>query len=111
MFFGLNEGISKKVCQVAQKHTAHRKTLFLRGFTLKPKESSSKNDTSNFKNRPLFERSACFYVTVTEYFERFLYLNFEINFLKNINPMQKTEVTLFSESTKIENATFPQPGL
>ena len=50
-------------------------------------------------------------MTVTEYFERFLYLNFEINFLKNVNPLQKTEVTLFSESTKIENATLPSPGL
>ena len=29
-------------------------------------------------------------------FERFQYFNFETNFLKNVNPSQKTEVLLFS---------------
>ena len=37
-----------------------------------------------------------FYVTITKSFEYFRYFNFETNFLKNLNPFQKTGVTLFS---------------
>ena len=50
----------------------HMKTLFLRGFILKPTERAEvllKNGTRDFQNSPLFERSACFNVTVTGSFE------------------------------------------
>ena len=40
VFFGLNEGISKKVCQVAQKHTAQL-PLHLLVLILKGKNTSS----------------------------------------------------------------------
>ena len=40
-------------------------------FTAKRKcIDSSKNGTSDFQNSPPFERSACFYVTITECFEK-----------------------------------------
>ena len=45
---------------------------------------------------PPFERSACFYVTVSESFKRFQYFNFETNFLENENLFQKTGVPFFS---------------
>ena len=42
--------------------------LFLRGFILKPTERAEvvlKNSASDFQNSPPFEKSACFYVTIT----------------------------------------------
>ena len=39
-------------------------------------------------NSPPFERSACFYVTISKSFKRFQYFNFETSFLEN-------ETTLF----------------
>ena len=42
---------------------------------------SSKSGTRDFQNSPPFERSACFYVAITGYFERFQYFNTETNFL------------------------------
>ena len=57
---------------------------------------SSKNGARDFQNSPPFERWACFSVTFSGNFERFLYLNFEINFLKNENLFQKTGVPFFS---------------
>ena len=48
--------------------------LFLRGFILKPTERALvllKDGTRDFQNSPPFERSACFYVTVSESFKRF----------------------------------------
>ena len=47
---------------------------------------------------PPFERSACFYVTISESFKRFQYFDFEINFLENEN--------LSVETTEIENTLF-----
>ena len=41
-----------------------------------------------FQNSPPFERSACFYVTISESFERFQYFDFEKDFLKNENLSQ-----------------------
>ena len=61
----------------------------------------------DFQNSPLFERSACFYVIITESFKRFQYFNLEINFLENENLFQKTGVPFFSKTTKIENTPFP----
>ena len=40
----------------------------------------------------LFERSACFYVTISGNFETFQYFNFEADFLENQNVFQKTGV-------------------
>ena len=66
-----------------------------------------KNGTRDFQNSPPFDRSACFYVTITENFKRFQYFNFETDFLLNGNLFQKTGVPFLVESTKIENASFP----
>ena len=55
-----------------------------------------KNGTWDFQNSPLFERSACFYVTISVNFERFQYFNFETDFLKKENLFQKTGVPYFS---------------
>ena len=49
-------------------------TLFLRGFIFKPTERAKvllKNGFRDFKNSPPFERSTCFYVTISENFEYF----------------------------------------
>ena len=73
--------------------------LFLRVFILKPTERAwvlLKNGTRDFQNSPPFERSACFYVTISESFKRFQYFNFETNFLENENLFQKTGVPFFS---------------
>ena len=75
------------------------KTLFLRSFILKPTEIAwflLKNGTRDFENSPLFERSACFYVTISENFKLFQYYNFEIDFLENENLFIKTGVQLFN---------------
>ena len=57
---------------------------------------SSQNGTRDFQNSPPFERSACFYVAISESFKLFQYFNFETNFLENENPLQKTGVRFFS---------------
>ena len=77
----------------------HWDTLFLRGFNLKPTERAMillQNGTRDFQNSPLFERSACFYVTISGNFERLQYFNYETNFLENENLFQKTGVPFFS---------------
>ena len=55
-----------------------------------------KNGTRDFQNSPPLERSACFYVTISENFEHFQYFNFETDFLENENFFQKTGVLFFS---------------
>ena len=42
-----------------------------------------KNGTRDFQNSLPFERSGCFYVTISVNFERFQYFNFETDFLGN----------------------------
>ena len=77
----------------------HSKTLFLRAFTLKPTERVYvllKNDARDFQNSPPFERSASFYVRISESFKRFQYFNFETDFIENENFFQKTGVPFFS---------------
>ena len=72
---------------------------FFRVFILKPRERAKvvlKNATRDFQNNPPFERSACFYVKISESFKRFQYFNFETNFLENESLRQKTGVLLFS---------------
>ena len=71
------------------------KTLFLRGFIFKPTERALvllKNGTRDFLNSPPFERSVCFYVMISEYFEHLQYFNFETDFLENENFLKKTGV-------------------
>ena len=73
--------------------------LFLRVFNLKPTERAwvlLKTGPKDSQNSPPFERSACFYVTISESFKRFQYFNFETNFLENENLFQKTGVPFFS---------------
>ena len=50
----------------------------------------------DFLQSPPFERSACFYVTISGNFKRFQYFNFETDFLENENLFQKTGVQFFS---------------
>ena len=86
------------------------KTVFLRLFILKPTERAwilLKRGTRDFQNSPLYERSACFYVTISKRFKRFSYINFNSNFLKNKNLFQKLEYRFLVETTKIENKLFP----
>ena len=72
---------------------------FLWGFILKPTERAYvllKSGGRYFQNTPLFERSACFYVTICENFKRFQQFNFEADFLENENLFQKTGGQFFS---------------
>ena len=72
--------------------------LFLRDFILRPTERAYvllKSGTRDFQNSPPFERSARFYVTISENFENFQYLNFETDFLESENFFQKTGVPFF----------------
>ena len=57
---------------------------------------SSKNGTRDFQNSLPFERSACFYVTISGNFARFQYFNSETDFVENENLFQKTRVPFFS---------------
>ena len=50
----------------------------------------------DFQNSLPFERSACFYVTISESFKRVHYFNFEKKFLGDENLFQKTGVSFFS---------------
>ena len=74
-------------------------TLFLRGFIFKPTERAYvllKNSTRHFQNSPSLDRSASFYVTISENFEHFQYFNYETDFLESKNFFQKTGVPFFS---------------
>ena len=73
--------------------------FFLRGFILRLTERAwvlLKNGTRDFQNTPPFERSTCFYVTISENFKSFQYFNFKRDFLENENVFQKTGVPFFS---------------
>ena len=50
----------------------------------------------DFQYSPPFERSACFYVTISENFKHFQWFNFETDFLENENLFQNTGVRFFS---------------
>ena len=57
-----------------------QKNAFSQRFHFKSNRKSidsSKNGTSDFQNSLPFERSACFYLRITENFERFQYFYFE----------------------------------
>ena len=72
---------------------------FLRVFILKPTQRVQvllKNGTRDFQKSPPFERSACFYLTISESFKHFQYFNFETDFLENESLFQKTGVPFFS---------------
>ena len=79
---------------------------FLKSFSLNSTQRAQvllKNSARDFQNSSPFERSVCFYVTISEKFKRFQYFNFETDFLEN----KKLEYCFLAESTKIENASFP----
>ena len=76
---------------------------------LKPTETAYvflKSGSRDFQNNPPFERWSCFYVKITENFERFQYFNFQINFLKNKTLFKNLEYRFLIESTKTESAAF-----
>ena len=59
---------------------------FFQSFIVKPTERVQallKDGTRDFENTPPFERSACFYVTITGNFKHFQCFKFETNFVKN----------------------------
>ena len=71
---------------------------FQAGFILKPTERAQvllKNDTRDFQNNSLFERSACFYETNSGNFTLLQYFNFETDFVKNGNLFLKNWSTVF----------------
>ena len=81
----------------------HWKTLCPRDFILKPTERAWVgliNNTKDFQNSPPFERSACFYATISGNFERFQYSDF----LENENIFQENGVLFLVESIEIESA-------
>ena len=75
--------------------------LRLTGFILKPAKRAYRIflGTRDFQNSSLFERSACFYVTVTGNFGHFRYSNFETSFLKTENFIFKLEIRFSVEYT------------
>ena len=60
----------------------------------------------DFQSSPPFESSKCFYMTITGYFERFQYFNFEVSFWKTKTCFERLEHCFINESTKIENVIF-----
>ena len=75
------------------------KTTFSKSFHFKANRKSigcSKKRSRDFQNSPLLERSACFYVTISESFKHFQYFNFKTNFLENENLFRKTGEPFFS---------------
>ena len=72
--------------------------LFPKVFILWPIERGLvflKNGNRDFQNSPLFDRSTCFYVKISESFKLFQYFDFETNFLENENLFQKNGVLFF----------------
>ena len=62
----------------------------------------------DFQNSPPFERSACFYVTISESFGSFQYfLILKQVFWKTKTFFKKLEYRILVEVTKIENTSFP----
>ena len=57
--------------------------------------SKQKKHRYFYKTVLLFEKSACFYVTISAHFERFQYFYFKTDFLENENLLQKTAVLFF----------------
>ena len=94
-----NEWLLLSVTFTAKPELVFVSTFENRALILKPAERAYvllKNDTRDFQNSPPFERSACFYVTISESFKRFQYFNFETNFLDNEDLFQKTAVPFFT---------------
>ena len=86
----------------------HGNSLFQR-FPFKVNNNSigsSKNGTWYFQNSPLFEKSACFDVTIIQNFQLFQYTKFQ-TFSEKRKPFSKSRHLFLLESTKIENVTFP----
>ena len=81
-------------CELGFLNTGKR---FLRGYISKPTEAACvllKNGTRDFQNSPSFNRSACFYATISGNFERFQYFNFETKFLGKRKPVSKNWSTV-----------------
>ena len=55
-----------------------------------------KSGTRDLQNNPPLKRLAYFYESITGNFQRFQYVNFETNFLKNEKVFQNTGVRCFS---------------
>ena len=55
-----------------------------------------KSGTRDLQNNPSLKRLAYFYESITGNFQRFQYVNFETNFLKNEKVFQNTGVRCFS---------------
>ena len=61
----------------------------------------------DFQNSLPFERSACFYVIISEGFKGFQYFNFETNFWKTKSIAMKLEYRFSVETNEIENTSLP----
>ena len=61
----------------------------------------------DFQNSPPYERSACFYLTISESFKRSNTLTLIQTFWKAKTFFKKLEYRFLVETTKIENTSFP----
>ena len=83
--------------------------VFLRGLILTPTERASvllKNSTRDFQDSPPFERSACFYMTITQNLNVFNTLTLKQIFWKAKTFFEKLDYHFLVESSKIESASF-----
>ena len=65
----------------------------------------------DFQNSPAFERSACFYVTISGNFERFQYFNFETEFLKTAISETNVKTNRMVSTKWTENGVLPVTSL
>ena len=61
----------------------------------------------DFQNSPPFERSACFYVKISESFKHFNTLTLKQIFWKMKTFFKKLEYCFLVETTEIESTSFP----
>ena len=81
-----------------------------RGFILKPTERAQvllRNGTRDFQNSPLFQRSACFYMTISGSLNIFNVVTLKHIFWKTKTFFKKLEYGFLVESNRVENASFP----
>ena len=70
--------------------------LFSQRFHFKTNRKNKSSSTTAFQNSPIFQKLACFYVTIKGNFQRFQYFNFETNFLETKRkPFSKNWSTAF----------------
>ena len=95
--------ISVDFCLYTEKRSFKR---FYFKFNIKSIQVLLKNDTRNFQNSTPFERSACFYATITENFKSFQQFNFSTDFPENENLFKKLKYRFSVERTRLKTQHF-----